>query len=154
MIYFGHTPIWVLRRNLIKKDLHFRNRRVCDCIVVFTFYTRTSALTSNYLHHHQLYTESQCKNLLFIYIHGTFRQKIFHQMEPINIYWDHFTPHIVYWRDRNQATSSTLNADTILYKNLIKRNLHALSFVSRNQPKIWCSSVCVLIINVRAWASQ
>lgn len=22
-----------------------------------------------------------------------------------NIYWDHFTPHIVYWRGRNQATS-------------------------------------------------
>ena len=25
-------------------------------------------LKSNYLHHHQLYTESQCKNLLFIYM--------------------------------------------------------------------------------------
>jgi len=104
--HIGFSATWLKRSTFSKPTCMW-----LYCCVYF--YTRTFALKSNYLHHHQLYTESQCKNLLFIYIHGTFRQKYSIKWNP-SIFIDHFTPHIVYWRDRNQATSSMLNADTIL----------------------------------------
>jgi len=127
----------------------FETRRVCDCIVVFTFYTQTFALKSNYLHHHQLYIQRVNVRIYYLYT-WNFPTKIFHQMETINIYWPLYSTHRLLKR---QKPSYKFNAkcwyDFIKY-NEKKKILHALSFVSRNQPKIWCSSVCVLIINVCA----
>ena len=146
--FFGQSPILGFEQ-LDSKDLHFRNRRVCDCIVVFTFYTRTFALKSNYLHHHQLYTESQCKNLLFIYM------ELSHKNIPSNGTHQYLLT-ILLHTSFIEETETKLQVQCWLLIQFYRYNKKEIykhfPIVSRNQPKIWCSSVCVLIINVCAWS--
>ena len=68
--FFGQTPILGFEQlYLINKKIYIFETDVYVIVLLCLLFTQELLpLKSNYLHHHQLYTESQCKNLLFIYM--------------------------------------------------------------------------------------